>query len=56
MVPSTVVIPRVGSFVLAFFGRIRKVQELPLAAASGRKSLALKRVFEEVLLISARYQ
>jgi hypothetical protein len=53
MVPSTVVIPRVGSFALAFFGRIRKVQESPLAVTAGRKSFALKRIFEVVLVISA---
>jgi hypothetical protein len=57
MVPSTVVMPRVGSFALASFGRIRKVQEPPFAPlAAGRKSLALKRIFEAVLVISARYQ
>jgi hypothetical protein len=52
MVPSTVVIPRVGSFALAFFGRTRKVQELPFAVTAGRKSFALKRIFEGVLVIS----
>jgi hypothetical protein len=46
---------RVGSFALAFFGRIRKVQEAPFQVAAGRKSLALKRIVESVLLILARY-
>ena len=32
MVPSTAVMPREGSFALAFFGRMRKVQELGLLA------------------------
>ncbi len=46
MRPSTVVIPRVGSFELASFGRIRKVHRLPFGGSAGRKSLALKRIFE----------
>jgi hypothetical protein len=50
MVPSTVVMPRVGSFALAFFGRIRKVQEPPLAVTAGRKSFALKRTFGVVFI------
>jgi hypothetical protein len=53
MMPSTVVIPRVGSFALASFGRIRKVHELPFEGSAGRKSLALKRIFEVVLVIDA---
>ena len=53
MVPLTVVMPRVESFALAFFGRIRKVQEPPFAVAAGRKSFALQRNFEAVLVISA---
>jgi hypothetical protein len=46
MRPSTVVIPRVGSFLLASSGRIRKVHDLPFEGSAGRKSLALKRIFE----------
>lgn len=53
MVPSTDVMLRVGSFVLAFFGRTRKDQELPFASA-GRKSFVLKRIFEVSLVIAAR--
>jgi hypothetical protein len=56
MVPLTVVMPRVGSFALAFFGRIRKVQEPPFAVATGRKSFALTRIFEAVFVIFARYR
>src|SRR5262245_37763200 len=52
MVPSTVVMLRVGSFALALPGRTRKVQELPFAASAGRKSFALKRIFEAVLVIA----
>jgi hypothetical protein len=44
--------PRVGSFALAFLGRIRKVQEAPFAVAAGRNSLALKRIFEAVFVIA----
>ncbi len=33
MVPSTVVMPREGSFALASFGRVRKVQEPTFAVA-----------------------
>jgi hypothetical protein len=51
MVPSTVVMLRVRSFALAFFGRIRKDQEAPFAVA-GRKSFALKRIFAGILFIS----
>src|SRR6185437_5810952 len=47
MTPSTVVMPRVGSFALASFGRIRKAHELPFEGSAGRKSRALKRIFEE---------
>lgn len=55
MVPLTVVMPRVGSFALAFFGRIKKAQEPPFAIAAGRKSFALNRIFVAALIISARY-
>jgi hypothetical protein len=44
MVPSTAVIPRDGSFALAFFGRIRKLQESPFVVSAGRESFALKRI------------
>ena len=53
MVPSTVVMPREGSFALASFGRVRKVQEPTFAVAAGRKSFALKRILEAVLVICA---
>src|SRR5205814_9548145 len=53
MVPSTVVMPREGSFALASFGRVRKVQEPTFAVAVGRKSFALKRILETVLVIFA---
>src|SRR5262245_43408271 len=52
MVPSTVVMPREGSFALASFGRVSKVQEQTFAFAAGRKSFALKRILEAVLVIS----
>jgi hypothetical protein len=45
--------PREGSFALAFFGRIRNVQEPAFALSAGRKSLALKRILETVLVIVA---
>jgi hypothetical protein len=47
----TVVIPRVGSFALASFGRTRKVHGLPFRGSAGRKSLALKRRFEVASLL-----
>jgi hypothetical protein len=50
-VPSTEVMPREGSLALAFFGRVRKVQEATFAVAAGRKSFALKRILEAVLII-----
>ena len=55
MVPSTVVMPREGSFALASFGRVRKVQESTFAVPAGRKSFALKRILEAVLVIFAWY-
>ena len=50
MVPLTDVMPRVGSFALELFGRIRRTQEPPFAVAPGCKSFALKRIFEAVLV------
>ena len=49
--PSTATIPREWSFALAFFGRVRKVQEPTFALAAGRKSFTLKRILEAVLVI-----
>jgi hypothetical protein len=43
--------PREGSFALASFGRVRKVQEPTFAVTAGRKSFALKRILEGVLVI-----
>jgi hypothetical protein len=42
--------PREGSFALAFFGRVRKVQEprLRVGVAAGWRSFALKRILEMV--------
>ncbi len=50
-VPSTDVMPREGSFVLASFGRVRKVHDSDFAAAFGRRSFAVKRILEAVLAI-----
>src|SRR5262249_25130116 len=50
-VPSTVIIPCEGSFALASFGRIRKVQEPAFAGGAGWPSFAVKRILEVVLLI-----
>ena len=49
MVPSIAVMPREGSFALAFFDRIRKVQEPAFSLSAGQRSVALKRM--EVLVI-----
>jgi hypothetical protein len=51
MVPSTVDMLREGSFALASFGKVRKVQEPALAAAAGRTSFARKRILARVLVI-----
>ena len=40
-----------GSFALAFFGRVRNIQESPFALSAGRKSFALKRIVEADLAI-----
>ena len=50
-VHSTVVCPREGSFALASFGRVRKVQETAFAVPAGRKSVALKRILEADRLV-----
>jgi hypothetical protein len=42
--------PREGSFALTPFGRERKVHGLTLEVAAGRKSFALKRILEAVLV------
>ena len=49
--PSIAVIPRDGSFALAFFGRMRKLQEPAFALSDGRKSFALKRIEGLVTLL-----
>src|SRR5213080_3437905 len=51
MVPSIVVMPREGSLALAFFGTMRKVQEPSFSLSAGRRSFALKRILEAVLVI-----
>ena len=50
MVPSIAVMPRDGSFALAFFGRMRKLQEPAFSLSAGRKSFALKRILEAGLV------
>src|SRR5437899_2910035 len=55
IVPSTVVMPREGSFALASFGRVRKVHESAFAGAAGRKSFAVKRILEAVFFIFGWY-
>jgi hypothetical protein len=50
-VPSIAVMPRQGSFALAFFGRVRKVQASAFALLVGRKSFALQRILEALLVI-----
>ncbi len=47
IVPSTIVIPRDGSFALAFLGRAR-VHEPIFSVAFGRNNLALKRIVDLV--------
>ena len=51
MVPSIAVMPREGSFALALFGRMRKVQEPAFSLSAGRKSFALKRIEGLVILL-----
>ena len=47
IVPSTVVVPRDGSFALAFLGRVR-VHDSVFSLALGRKNLAMKRIVDLV--------
>src|SRR5438874_541214 len=56
MVPSIAVMPRDGSFALAFFGRMRKVHDLPFSPSAGRKSFALKRIEGLVTLLGTTVQ
>ncbi len=44
---------REESFALASVGRVRKVQEPTFEVLAGRKSFALKRILEAVLVIFA---
>jgi len=46
IVPSTIVIPRDGSFTLAFLGRVRRVHDPVFSVALGRNNLALKRIVD----------
>src|SRR5262249_44191835 len=55
IVPSTVVMPREGSFALASFDRVRKVQEPAFPVAAGRRSFAWKRILEVFLVIFVWY-
>ncbi len=50
MVPSIAVMPREGSVALAVFGRMRKVQEPSFSVSAGRKSFALNRILDAVLV------
>jgi hypothetical protein len=45
--PSSVVLPRDGSFALAFLGRVR-VHDAVLSVALGRDNLALKQIVDLV--------
>src|SRR4051794_28969445 len=49
MRPSTLVLPREGSFALAVPGSVRNVQEGAFAEPAGRKSGARKRIFGRAL-------
>src|SRR5208282_4104549 len=51
IVPSTIVIPRDGSFALASLGRVRRVHDPVFSVALGRNNLALKRIVD---LVSCR--
>ena len=48
IVASTIVIPRDGSFALAFLGRVRMVHDPVFSVALGRNNLALKRIVDLV--------
>ena len=50
MLPWIAVMPREGSFALAFLGRMRNVHDSPFSVSAGRKSFALKRILETVLV------
>jgi hypothetical protein len=48
MVPSTIVVPRDGSFPPAFFGRVTKANDPTFSVAFGRNNVALKRIVDLV--------
>src|SRR5207247_3176058 len=48
IVPSTIAIPRDGSFGLAFLGRVRRVHDPIFSVALGRNNLPLKRIVDLV--------
>ncbi len=48
IVPSTIIIPRDGSFAFAFLGRVRRVHDPIFLVALGRNNLALKRIVDWV--------
>jgi len=48
IVPSTIIIPRDGSFALAFLGKVRRVHGPVFSVALGRNNLALKRIVDLV--------
>jgi len=49
--PSTIVMPRDGSFALAFLGRVSRVHDPIFSVAVGRNNVALKRIVD---LVSCR--
>src|SRR5208337_1607222 len=51
IVPSTIVMPRDGSFALSFLVRVRRVHDPVFSVALGRNNLALKRIVD---LVSCR--
>jgi hypothetical protein len=55
IVPSTIMMPRDGSFALALLGRVRRVHDPVFSAALGRNSLALKRIVDLVSSSAARF-
>ena len=55
IVPSTIVMPRDGSFALAFLGRVTRAHDSIVSALSGRSNRALKRIVDLVFCSLASF-
>jgi hypothetical protein len=55
MVPSTIVMPRDGSFALALFGKVKSVHDPIFSVGLDRNNLALNRIVDFVSRSAASF-